>query len=759
MKKSQEYFNILEALGDGVITVDKDNRLDYINKKAIEIIGKEPSPKEEIYRFFNVKTEKKGEIIKQVITEVKDTGNTRGLEKGAYIDVPKKGKRYISASVTRIETDNNYKVVLSIRDVTNLIQLENENIEQKNNLEVINNALPLGLIVLDKEQKVVKINHFINNTFNVRDFREGDQRLGEILKCSNANENVCGSSENCGGCEIRRNILLIKNGEKSYINKRVQFKHSFNGQDVYRDYQVGFIKIRNHEEIQTLMILQDITEQIKYEETIKKAKDDAVEANRLKSEFLSNMSHEIRTPLNGIIGMVDLTRIKLEDPELIDNMDIAKSSSINLLNIINSILDISKIEAGKLTLIKKAFQLDKIFEEIEKENKFKAKEKNIQFEIKRKSRFKGQIISDPIRIKQVLTNLVDNAIKFTEEGEVTVSYSLIKDETGLYELDVHVEDTGIGINQGFKETIFDSFTQADGSYTRKVGGTGLGLAISKKIIGLLGGVLDFTSKENRGSDFFFKIPIEIERQNSLNTLTILNDTQSDIQHYLNSNSKETSGNILVVEDDTINQKIVKKQLEKMGHNVDVAENGKEAIEKFDKETLYDMILMDIQMPIMSGIEATDIIRKSERGKKIPIIALTALALKEDRDKIIEHDFNFYLTKPIELNKLAKIVQIVLRGDNLKIENDDLNDTIGTYNTEIEEEKEFILKDHVIMMQKLFLDNCYETLEEKAQVLVNYYESIQNEDKKLLTFKLIMNIRKEKWSNCSALLEEIGSEII
>ena len=186
MKNNLDYFSILEALGDGLIVIDDKSRLNYINKKAIEIIGQEPERRKEIGQFLNVKTDQKGEIIDQIITEVKQKGITRGFEKGAYIEVPLKGRRYVSASIAKIVISNKVQVALIIRDITNIIQLENENMEQKSNLEIINNALPLGLLVINKEQKVVHINQFIINMCRVTDFQEGDLFLGDILKCENA---------------------------------------------------------------------------------------------------------------------------------------------------------------------------------------------------------------------------------------------------------------------------------------------------------------------------------------------------------------------------------------------------------------------------------------------------------------------------------------------------------------------------------------------------------------------------------------------
>ena len=363
---------------------------------------------------------------------------------------------------------------------------------------------------------------------------------------------------------------------------------------------------------------------------------------KVKSEFLANMSHEIRTPLNAMFGFIKILQDKDYDKETHKYLSIIEKSGKNLLAIINDILDFSKIEAGKLNIEKIEFNPKEEIEVVYNLFKNLASEKNITLEINEKLEY--NIISDPVRIKQVISNLLSNAIKFSHSNAtvyLNVSYSSQNEK--LY---VEVRDEGIGIPKEKLEHIFEAFSQADTSTTRKYGGTGLGLTISNKLIELLGGELKAKSEEGKGSMFYFSIPAP--------KTTPITNSKENKKPLL---SKKFNGKILLVEDNKANQIFMEVLLKQMGLKFDIANDGIEAIEKF-KHNKYDLIFMDENMPNMNGISATKKIRKIEKEnglEHIPIVALTANAMEGDKDRFINAGMDYYLSKPLDIEKFQTIL--------------------------------------------------------------------------------------------------------
>jgi len=388
---------------------------------------------------------------------------------------------------------------------------------------------------------------------------------------------------------------------------------------------------------------------------------EAMAANRAKNKFLANVSHDIRTPMNAIIGFAELLgdeSLTGEQAKYVANINEASTS---LLGLINDILDFSKIEAGKFDTEIVDCSMGQMLTTIETLLQPAAIKKGVRFEVLQCSKLPANIRTDPVRLRQCLINLVNNAIKFTEQGHVYLNVFLgEKDNKPFIHFDV--EDTGIGIPFNKQKLIFESFSQASSNTSRKFGGTGLGLAITKQLATLLGGGLTLTSQEGKGSMFSFVIPanIDMKEQPLLDKYEIVNTL---IQKPLKTKSQiKFSGHALVVEDAKANQTLIKILLGKFGLQVTIAEDGEEAVEKATAES-FDLILMDIQMPNMNGYEATRLLR--QKGLKTPIIALTANAMKGDDEKCKEAGCDDYLSKPVDRGKIAAVLKKYLVTQNTK----------------------------------------------------------------------------------------------
>jgi len=396
--------------------------------------------------------------------------------------------------------------------------------------------------------------------------------------------------------------------------------------------------IRDNKMIGIVSVL-DLTSIKENEQQLILAKQKAEEATQIKSNFLANMSHEIRTPMNGIIGMTKLMEKTILGDKQKHYVEVINSSANSLLSIINDILDFSKIEAKKLEIDKVDFNLLNLISNIKNIIEFKAQEKSIEFEIIY-DKNNINLYGDSLRISQVLINLLNNAIKFTDKGYVKLIISHANNDFTF-----EIKDSGVGIAKNQQEQLFNSFTQADASTTRKHGGTGLGLSISKELVKLMGGRIVLDSQEGVGSSFSFSINLEP----SLSKLEDKPKNTATIEELYQLNNSQ----ILLVEDNLTNQEIIIGLLQGSGINISIANNGVEAVDMFKaNKDKYELILMDLQMPIMGGIEATKIIK--EMDSDIPIVALTANAMKEDVQKTKEIGMNEHLNKPIDVEKLYEV---------------------------------------------------------------------------------------------------------
>lgn len=381
--------------------------------------------------------------------------------------------------------------------------------------------------------------------------------------------------------------------------------------------------------------------------TLEQANKEIRKANKAKSQFLANMSHELRTPLNAIMGFTQLLQVTKLSCEQEDYLSMIYKSSTNLLELINDILSLSRIEAGKVNLKYEKFNFMELMESVMRELTLLTKDKNIDVMYYIDPFISKEIIGDVLRLKQVINNLISNAVKFTEKGHIYLRVKMIYKTIEEIKLEFSVEDTGIGISNEFKSEMFKLFSQEDLTYTKKYGGTGLGLAISKGLVELMNGDIWVESEIGKGSTFYFTA-----------VLKGLGDEELNLKENIVINIKKKVNkekNVLVVEDNEINLKIACAFLQQLNYKYISAKNGQEAIDYLEKN-LVDIILMDIQMPILNGYDAIKIIRNREKNKEHKtIIAMTAYAMDGDKEKLIKAGADYYISKPFTMEELSDIL--------------------------------------------------------------------------------------------------------
>lgn len=643
-KRYREIFNFSQAW---IGTHDLQGILISMNPSACQILGYEE--KELLGRNLDslipahLRPDFANKYLKQIITEGKAEGIMHILSKES------KNIYLLYQNYLVNEPGSEPYIIGFAQDITQRIYAEEALKKSEEKYKGIIENMNLGMIELDTEDRII----YANQRFCTMSGYD----VNELISKNATDLFLRGASLK----RTRNQLSKREYGITSSYELAVKTKA---GEDKWWLTSATPLFTTDEKLKGTISIHLDITQQKKLEEQLREAKQDADRSSMSKDIFLTNMSHEIRTPLNAIMGLGRLLGKSELNPQQKNYLNGIESASSNLLGIINDLLDFSKIEAGKITLENISFNLETVSKQAITILAHKAEEKGLVLTSEIDPRIAPVLIGDPYRINQVFMNMLSNAIKFTEKGSIYLKAFLLEQYEDSQKVLVLIEDTGVGIKQEYLDNIFDKFTQEDETVVRKFGGTGLGMSITKQLLELMGGAISVTSKKNVGTTisltFSFKVGTSrvFEKKK-----TIKNETS-------NINNKK----ILLVEDNSLNRLLAYTILTDYGALVLEAENGLEAIKMLKSDT-FDIVLMDIQMPVMDGIQATKIIR-SEISTTLPVLALTANAIKGKENQFLEAGMNDFIFKPYnEMNLVNPIAKWLNKSDN-----DNTVDAIGATQT-------------------------------------------------------------------------------
>jgi PAS domain S-box-containing protein len=640
------YFDLFELAPVGYITVGPDCRVQHCNLSAAAMLGKDRSKVENsALASFVVREDRDSCFL--ALRESLEDGRRRTWE--CAIARPPGEKRYAQLAIAPLDEQMPAAGCrITLTDVTAQQQAEaalrelNDNLEsavanQTAELRSITDAAHEAILLMDPHGAIIYWNVAAERIFGY----SAEEVLGKNLHDLLAPERY--------HADFRAAFAeFVRTGRGKAVGRTLElFARRRDGREIDVSLSLSAVSLRGA--WHAVGILSDITERKKLEHNLRAAMLESAAANVAKGEFLANMSHEIRTPMNGVIGMTGLLLDTPLNAEQRRYAETIRTSGESLLALVNDILDFSKIEAGKLELELMEFDLRNLLQSFSAPLAMRARSKGIEFVCAIEPDVPSQVCGDPSRLRQILINLAGNAVKFTEQGRVSVQASLISETATAFVVRFSIRDTGIGIPLEHQEMLFQKFTQADASTTRRYGGTGLGLAISKKLTGLMAGEIGVNSAAGAGSEFWFTVPLGKPAQSKPLTLTDAKPARSASPTGRSLPAVLRQGaRILVAEDNVVNQEVALGILHKLGLQADAVANGLEAVEVLRTQS-YDLVLMDVQMPEMDGFEATRIIRDPQSpvlDHQIPVIAMTAHAMLGDREHCLQTGMNDYIAKPV-----------------------------------------------------------------------------------------------------------------